>query len=105
MTIHAQLSRLQAIMKLPPSETLMDEVDEICSAEPASKLFWCERLENVKWFSLLVKRKWFSNPPSITREGEMIIHPAWPESVLLLRFAKRIPTAVAKALAVIPQSK
>ncbi len=104
MTIHDQLSRLQQIMKLPASEELMAEVEKICSNEIACKVFWCERLENVDWLRLMIERKWFANVPNIVREGNAIVHPAWPESNILLRFAKRVPTEVASVLASIPES-
>ncbi len=104
MTIHAQLSRLQAIMNLSPSENLMEETERICASEPACRLFWCERLEKIEWFPLMVKRNWFTNPPNIMRDGDKITYPLWVESVLLFRFAKRIPSEIANVLVATPPS-
>src|SRR6266536_153003 len=102
MTIHAQLSSLQEIMNLPPSEDLMNEVERICAGESACKLFWCERLKNPAWFPLMVRRSWFATAPNISREGAVIVHPGWVESIVLLKFAKLLPTDVATVLASIP---
>src|SRR5437773_2366588 len=104
MSIHTELKRLQEIMVLPPSEDLMDEVERICASEPACKLFWCERVENPKWFPLMVSKAWFINPPNLTRDGDTITQPAWIESIVLHRFAKVISTEVARVLASVPSS-
>jgi hypothetical protein len=104
MSIHNQLTRLQAIMKLAPSRELLDEVEAICAQENACKIFWCERLENPAWFPLMSERNWFADPPSVRREGEVTVHPAWIESTILLNFAKSIPTDIAKVLSAVPDT-
>src|SRR4029453_122995 len=100
--IHDQLSRLTVIMNVAPSDELMDEVERICSGENACKLFWSERVENPAWFQFMVRRNWFTKPPNILREGDMIVQPGWPEAAILLKFAKIIPAEVARVIATIP---
>jgi hypothetical protein len=104
MTLHEQLSRLEKIMALEPTVPLLTEVEQICLGEHACKVFWCERVANVAWLPLMVEKKWFANVPNIVRDGDAIVHPAWPESAILLRFAKRVPMDVARIIAGTPDS-
>src|SRR5260370_33215116 len=95
MSIYAQLTRLQKIMALPPSEQLMDEAQTICSSEPACKLFWCERVENPPWVPLMVNKAWFAKPPNVTKEGDSTIYPPWIETIVLQKVIKSVPTEIA----------
>jgi hypothetical protein len=102
MSIHNQLSRLEAIMAAEASAELMNEVEGICESEHACKLFWCERVTRGDWFSMMIQRNWFTNPPAVRKEGDIIVHPSWPESIVLLNFAATLPGDVANVLATIP---
>jgi hypothetical protein len=104
MTIYNQLSRLEEIMALAPKAELLREVEQVCRGETACKVFWCERVANVAWLPLMTDSGWFAPVPNSIRDGDMIIHPAWPESSILLRFAKSVPMDVARIIAATPDS-